>query len=160
MGDLGAYTFIALAALLNFILLLNSNEYKKCNKNQGVVIHLVILFSLYLHYFINAFGLYGFLFDNKYILLIYLCVPVIIGLGWRLNKTNYFKSACTLTNATDLMCDVNKDDTIYFVEIFRCLGVKDVDIGYTKTSPVFLAITAIGYIVAIYKLYTRGCKPP
>jgi hypothetical protein len=158
MGDLGAYTFIALAALINFILLLKSKEYNKCDKNQGFGIYLVILFSLYLHYFINAFGLYGFLFDNKYILLIYLCVPVIIGLGWRLNKTDYFKSACTLTNATDLMCNVDKGDTIYFVELFRCLGVQDVDIGYTKTSPVFLAITAVGYIIAGWKLFNMMRK--
>lgn len=152
MKDKIAYYIILFAAILNWLLLLNSKEYKKCNK-QNYTIQIIILFSLFLHYFINAFGLYGFLFDNKYILLIYLVVPVAIGIGWKLNKTDYFKSACTLTNATDLMCDIKKQDTIYFVEIFRTLNVKDVNIGYTKTSPIFLAITAIGYPIALYKLY-------
>lgn len=153
MGDLEAYTVIILAALVNLILLLNSKEYDKCDKCQGFVMKIIILFSLFLHYFINAFGLYGFLFDNRYILIIYLCAPLIIGIGWIVNKTPYFKSACTLTNATDLMCNVNKDDTIYFVEIFRCLNIPDVDIGFTKTSPIFLIITAIGFSVAIYKIW-------
>ena len=51
MGDLLAYSFISIASLLNLILLLNSKEYNKCNKNQGTKLQLVILFSLYLHYF-------------------------------------------------------------------------------------------------------------
>ena len=82
-----------------------------------------------------------------------MCVPVIIGLGWRFHRSEYFKSACTLTNATDLLCDVEREDTMYFVEIFRVLGVKDVSIGFTKTSPAFLVITVIGYMIAIYKLF-------
>lgn len=155
MGDTLAYFFIFSAAFLNWILLLKSCEFKKCNTNQSPCVRLVILFSLFLHYFINAFGLYGFLFDNKVILSIYMCIPFIIGAGWKLNKNDHFKSACTLTNATDLMCDVKKGDTIYFVEVFRELGVKDVDIGYAKTSPVFIAITIIGYIVAMYKLLKK-----
>jgi hypothetical protein len=84
-----------------------------------------------------------------------MCIPFIIGAGWFVNKNEHFKSACTLTNATDLMCDVEKGDTIYFVEIFRELGVRDVGVGEVKTSPVFIAITIIGYIVAMRKLMKK-----
>lgn len=159
MGDKLAYYVIISVALINLMLLINSNEYTKCNRNQPTGIRATILFSLFLHYFINAFGLFGFLFDNTFILSIYLCAPIIIGVGWKVNKNDYFKSACTLTNATDLMCDVNhRHDTIKFVDFPRVLGVPDVSVGYTKTSPVYIIITVIGYITAIRKLLKKRKK--
>lgn len=158
MKDKIAYGIILFAAILNWLLLLFSTEYNKCNQKQNYAVQIIILFSLFLHYFINAFGLYGFLFNNKYILILYLFTPIIIGLGWSLNKTKYFKSACTLTHATDLMCDIKKGDTLYFVDIFRVFGVNDVNIGYTKTSPIFITITTIGYTIALYKLYKMLIK--
>ena len=155
MSDLIAYYVIVFTAILNWLLLLNSKEYNKCNKCQPLNIKIVILLSFLLHYFIHAFGLYGFLFNNKLLLCIYLCIPLVIGIGWKVNKTDYFKSGCTLTNATDIMCDLQDQDTIYFIEIFRTCGIKDVDIIYTKTSPVFILIAIIGYTIAIYKLFYK-----
>lgn len=153
MGDKFAYSFIIFASLLNLLLLLSSREYNKCKKPRTVYKTLVIWFSFFIHYFIHTFGLYGFLFNNKVILSIYLCIPVVIGAGWKLNKTNLFKSGCTLTNLTDMLCDIDKNmDTMNFIEIYRTMGVPDINIGFTKTSPAFLFITLVGYGIAIYKL--------
>lgn len=155
MNDRLAYIFISLAALLNLFVLLRGTEYTKCycNQKKKPIILIITLFIFYLHYFIHCFGLYGFLFSNKWILCLYLFIPPIIVLGWKYCKTEHFKSACILTNVTDSLCQLPKGDTINFDEIFRTLCVPDITIcGYTSNLAYFL-LTVFGYGIALYKLF-------
>jgi hypothetical protein len=155
MNDKLVYLFISFAAFLNLLILIHGKEYTKCycNQKKTPIILITTLFLFYLHYFIHCFGLYGFLFSNKWILSVYLIIPPIIVLGWTYNKSEHFKSACVLTNVTDSLCQLPKEETIHFDEIYRTLCVPDITIkGYTSNSAYFV-LTIIGYIIAIYKLF-------
>lgn len=157
MNDRLIYYFISCAALLNIFVLILSGEYNKCYNNQFPNYLLIVftLFCLFLHYFLHCFSLYGFLFDDKILLWLYLIIPPIIWLGWLINKTEYFKSACLLTNATDLLCKLSRQNGVRFIEIYRYLGVPDISIGYTCTCLAFVILTIVGYPIAIYKLLKK-----
>jgi len=154
MNDKLAYLFITVAAFINLIILLNSDDYKRCNCNQkgDTKLILVTLFLFYLHYFIHCFGLYGFLFDNKWILGLYLIVPIIIVSGWSIGKSSFFKSACGLTNVTDRLCKMGIHDTMHFDEIYRIMCIPDISIKGYKSNLAYFLLTIFGYAFAIYKL--------
>lgn len=155
MNDKLAYLFITIAAFINLSILLSSDKYKQCNCNQkgDTTLILVTIFLFYLHYFIHCFGLYGFLFNNKWILGLYLIVPIIIMAGWSLGKSSFFKSACGLTNVTDRLCKMGVHDTMHFDEIYRTLCIPDISIKGYKSNLAYFVITIIGYSIAIYKLF-------
>ena len=155
MNDKLAYLFITIAAFINLAILLNSDEYKRCNCNQNGDTKLIIvtLFLFYLHYFIHCFGLYGFLFDNKWILGLYLIVPIIIVTGWSIGKSSFFKSACGLTNVTDRLCKMGTHDTMNFDEIYRQMCIPDISIKGYKSNLAYFLLTIFGYAFAIYKLF-------
>jgi hypothetical protein len=151
MNDKFAYLFISGMALVNLILLLTSDEYKRC-KPCSKKTSAITIFAFYLHYFIHCFNLYGFLFNNKVILLIYLLTPPIVGIGWSLFSTKHFTSSCLLTNYTDIMCNVSDGKSIKFIEIFRKMGVPDINVMNSKTNAGYMVITTVGYFIGLVKL--------
>ncbi len=154
MNDKLVYIIISVAAFINFLILLSGKEYTKCfcNQKKTPVILTVTLFLFYLHYFIHCFGLYGFLFDNKWILGVYLLIPPIIVFGWSYCKSEHFKSGCTLTNVTVKLCKLPKGEDIHFDEIYRKLHVPDITVmGHTSNAAYFF-LTVFGYMFALYKI--------
>lgn len=155
MNDKLAYLFITVAAFINLMILLRGKEYSKCNYNQkkNVKLIMVTIFLFYLHYFIHSFSLYGFLFDNKWILGLYLIFPPIIIMGWSIGKSEFFKSACGLTNVTDKLCKMTKNETVHFVEIYRTMCVPEIHVKGYDSNSAFFFLTIFGYIIALYKLF-------
>lgn len=151
MDDKFAYLFISGMALVNLMLLLTSEEYKRC-KPCSKKMSAITIFAFYLHYFIHCFNLYGFLFNSKVILLIYLLTPPIVGIGWSFFSTKHFTSSCLLTNYTDIMCNVSDGHSIKFVEIFRKMGVPDINVMDSKTNAAYMVITTVGYFIGLVKL--------
>lgn len=157
MDDRLVYWFIFFAGLINVFILILSGEYNKCycNQNTNYILIVFTLFCFFLHYFLHCFSLYGFLFNNKKLILLYLIIPPVIWLGWLINKTPYFKSACLLTNFTDLLCNLPFKESVRFVEVYRYIGVPDISVGYTCTSLAYVLLTVIGYPIGLYKLFKK-----
>jgi len=157
MDDKLVYMFISFMAFINFIILIKSSHYNQCycNQKKTPILLTITMFIFYMHYFIHCFGLYGFLFNNKGILLIYLAVPITVCICWKLFTNKYFKSACVLTNYTDILCNLPEKESIYFDEIYRTLGVPDINVFESKTNIAFICITIIGYCIALYKLFKK-----
>lgn len=157
MNDRSAYLFISIAALINLMILINSKEYKNCycNQKKEPILIGITLALFYLHYFIHCFGLYGFLFNNKWILGLYLLVPLFIVLSWKYFKSIFFKNACSLTNVTDRLCKFPSNKSMNFEEIYRTIGVPDIKIKGHTSNLAYFVLTIFGYSFAIYKLFRR-----
>lgn len=152
--DKKAYLFVIVFALLNLTILLTSSEFSKCNMEQTMLTCISIVFSFFLHYIVIAFALFGFLFNDPYILALYLILPVVIWSQWKLRDKNGFSSSCALTNFTDLSCNVDiHSDSVRFIDIFERVGVQYVHIGGLRNVPLaYLIIVPLGYYIAIRKL--------
>lgn len=152
MDDRFVYLFISTMALINLVLLLRSKDYttrcKPCSKKMTAI----TIFAHYIHYFLHCFNLYGFLFTNKVILLLYLVTPIIVGTGWLFFSTQHFTSACVLTNYTDMLCNIRDGNSVKFIDMYRNMGVPDIMIMGSKTNASYMIITTIGFFIALIKL--------
>lgn len=154
MEDKFVYLFISFMAFINLLLLLTSKDYKQCFlKQKCPKLSTATVFACYIHCFIQCFSLYGFLFDNKTILLIYLLTPLTIRITWLFFKSKHFTSPCVLTNFTDTICYFKDGDSMGFPDIYdysdKCPTVNIM--GY-HTNVAHVVIGAIGYVVGITKL--------
>ncbi len=154
MDDKFVYLFISIMAFINLFLLLSSDEYKRCFLRQECPkITIITIFAFYLHYFIHCFSLYGFLFNNKILLLIYLLTPPIIGTSWMFFTTKHFSSSCVLTNFTDTLCDIENGNSIKFIDIYRSMGIPDVKVINSSTNTAYMVIMIVGYFIGLVKLF-------
>ena len=146
MSDKLVYILISIFALINLFILLRGKEYTKCycNQKKKPIVLVITIFIFYLHYFIHCFGLYGFLFSNKWLLSLYLIIPPIIVLGWTYCKTEQFKSACVLSNVTDSLCELLKGEAIRFDEMYRAMNVPDVQIMKYNSNLAYFILTIGG----------------
>lgn len=154
MEDKNVYLFISFMAFINLLIILSTKDYKQCFVQQKCTkLSTATVFACYIHCFIQCFSLYGFLFDNKIILLIYLLTPLTIRLTWLFLKNKYFTSPCVLTNFTDTICYFNNGDSMNFPDIYdysrNCPTVNVM--GY-DTNIAHVVIGSIGYTVGILKL--------
>lgn len=152
MYDVYIYIFILLMSIINLCLYCYYKDY--CKYNSDVVnssIFGIVLFITFIHYFINCFSLYGFSFNDKKILLVYITISIIICSLW-LFSTTRFKSNCLLSNVTDILCDFPCDDTVHFIEFYRFLGVPDITLFNIESNIAFFAINVFGMTFAILKL--------
>ncbi len=152
-----ALTFILCMSLIVFLLQRQEDSYHKCIERLSCSRQFIFNLNLYLHMFCHAYSLYGFLFDNVYLLLIYLVSMPLIIYGWYMyNKNPYFQPACTLNMLSDYICDVQPHQTIKFMEVFRYLGVPTVKFtGTGRISVAYIVLGLIGWSIALCKLRKR-----
>ena len=97
-----------------FFLILSTLSYifdnQKCNNGN------IILWS---HHSLNIFANFGWLSNNKYILLIYLFAPIITIIHWLTNNNK-----CFLTEMHNSIC---KNDNKMFNDLFNIIGLKKLE---------------------------------
>ena len=127
-----ALILFILFLILSFIDILT--KYKKCVKDQPKIIP-----EIFLHRAISVFFYFGWIFNNKVILIFYLIGAFIILIHWFTNKFE-----CVLTQYENKICNF-RDDTRYDY-IFRIFNYK--------TSVIITIILEILILFIIfYKLF-------
>lgn len=109
---------------------------KKSSQKNTIIIVLLI------HHFAHLFVNFGWLFNNKFILIIYLLAPLIALTHW---FTNDHK--CYLTQIINKICKFN--DYIIFNDIFLIIGIKKYSIWDNFLHYIYLVFI---FCFAIYKL--------
>lgn len=154
MNEKLIYFLISFFAFVNLLVFLYSENYNKCFKAQKcLIVRIITIFAFYIHYFLIFFCLYGFLFDNKIILIIYLISLPTICLCWYIFNNHHFSSACPLTHYTDTLCNVDDNNSLCIIDIHQILGIPSVQIFTTRVNSLCITITTLGYLIAIYKLF-------
>lgn len=99
---------------------------------------------LYIHHFVNIFANFGWLSNNRLILMIYLLAPIIVIIHW---KTNNGK--CILTQLHNKACNRHEDKV--FDDVFNLLEMKQFDWWNHWGHYVYLAMC---FMIATYKILT------
>ena len=146
--DLKILIFLFIIAFLIFLYDNYLGENKDCLKKKPPFIYIQILVLQYIHHFIVIFMGWGWLFNNKYILLFYILFIIGVILHW---KTNDDK--CFLTVTYNRLCGY--DDSKLFNEFTGIIGLKK----YKLWNNYFTYILMILYIViALYKIFFMKLK--
>lgn len=77
----------------------------------------MIYILLYLHQFVSLFVTFGFLVEDRTLLLIYLLSPILVITHWKTNNNK-----CYLTELANHICD--DDDNLEFFDIMSLIGLK------------------------------------
>lgn len=132
MGKLLLIIFIAIVV---FIIDAISN---KCIQSHPEVIPVILL-----HHFIYIFALLGWILDDLFGLLVYIAVPIVIGLHWATNKNH-----CMVDEVTSGVCE----EETRFRHLGYMLGLPNI---------VYNSVVTIGEIIAMIKviLILRSGQP-
>ena len=132
--------------ILAFLILLYDSylgENKDCLKEKLPFIYIQILILQYIHHFISIFMSWGWLFNNKYVLLFYILFTISVILHW---KTNGDK--CFLTVIYNRLCGY--DDQKFFNEFSGIIGLKKYKL-WTNYITYILIILYI--VIALCKIF-------
>jgi uncharacterized membrane protein len=131
-------TFILLGmiAYLTDIISAPPGYYKKCIRKP--YFHLKLLF----HHIIVIFILLGWLSNNRYILSVYIFIPIILIVHWRTNNNR-----CTLTEDVNKMCGLDEDE--YIRDFLYLIGVKSTK--YYDT--LYKSFLVFSFFVVLIKLF-------
>lgn len=115
--------FIICIAIIEFIL-----DYKQeqCfNRIKGIK-KILLYLNLFIHHLISSFILFGWIFNNKYILYFYICYIIILILLWNIIPYISFQlfkkknTGCILTILKNKLCNDNLLKPFYtFLSIFK-----------------------------------------
>ena len=95
-----------------------------------------IYIILYLHHFLSLFVKFGFLVENRLLLLIYLFTPFIAIIHWKTNK-NY----CILTQIVNRIC--NQPDDVKFYDLLELINQKH--------NKYYYMILSFGWIIGLLR---------
>lgn len=133
------YILITLSLTVFFIDIYTKHTYeciKKSSQKNTIIIVLLI------HQFLHIFANFGWLFNNKFILFIYLLTPSIVLIHWFTNDNK-----CYLTQKVNKICNFNEN--VPFNDIFLIIGLKKYSIWQNFLHYVYLGITLC---IVFYKL--------
>lgn len=136
--------YIFLGGLLSYLVDISTapkDYYKKCIKKPEF--HAKLL----LHHIIVILIFFGWLSNNKYILSIYLFVPIILITHWKTNNNR-----CAMTETVNDMCGLDKDE--YIRDFIYLIGLKKSKY-YDPFYKTFLLFTFTYVLYKLYKIYMK-----
>lgn len=138
MNDL---IYIVLMGFLSYLADISTapkNYYRKCINKASFNLKLL------LHHIIVMFIFFGWLSNNKYLLMIHAFIPFILIIHWKTNNDR-----CIMTEDINNMCGLDKDE--YIRDFLYIIGFKKTKY-YDTVYKIFLLFT---FGVVIYKLYKK-----
>ena len=132
-------TYIILLGFLSYLADISTapkNYYKKCINKVNFNLRLLV------HHIIIMFIFFGWLSNNKYLLVLYTFIPFVLIIHWKINNNR-----CVMTEDINSMCGLDKDE---YVRDFLYL------IGFKKSKyydPFYKTFLLFTFVYVIYKLY-------
>lgn len=140
--DLKILIILCIIAFLIFLYDSYLGENKDCLKEKSPFIYIQILVLQYIHHFIAIFMGWGWLFNNKFILLFYILFLIGVILHWKINKK------CFLTVIYNRLCGY--DDRKLFNEFSGIIGLKKYKIW---TDYITYILMILYMVIALYKIF-------
>ena len=130
-------------AIFNFFYDTCFSDVKNClsnTKTSGKKL-LVVLITFF-HHFLAVFGLFGWLFNNKKILMTYVILITITIIQWKINKGH-----CVITRAVSKLSDTPKYKR--FNDFYQIIGLKKL----IPSRWLYYVSLSIFIGIALYKIY-------
>ena len=153
--DLNLVWLILILTCIVFILNLYRNtKTNSCFINQRSLTHkLIIRLITLIHIGIVVFSIFGWLFFNKKLLLVYLIVQLCLILHW---ITNDWK--CKLSQFVNKICNYDDsllffDDSLLLEELLKYIGItKKIKLLSDNTAYIMMFLYIVCMFIAFYKL--------
>lgn len=126
---------LVLLLVIQFVLDLSTNKCFLTLKNSKKAKAITILF---IHHVISVLSNFGWIFNNKILLKLYLAFPILTLIHWLVNKDK-----CFLTDSFNKLCGYSHYE--YFHDFFYFLGIK-------KIHPIYFFIVSC---IALYKIFKK-----
>lgn len=142
------YTFFAtifLVGFLSYLIDLLSSKKGYYKKNERCLNNTAFHAKLLLHHIIVIFIFFGWLSNDKYILSIYVFIPIILITHWKTNQNR-----CAMTETVNKMCDLHQDE--YIRDFIYMIGLKKSKY-YDSIYKLFLLFSFTFVIYKLYRIY-------
>lgn len=100
--------------------------------------------KLILHHILVIFIYFGWLSNNTYILSLYLLIPIILLIHWKMNDNR-----CVMTETINNMCGLDKDE--YIRDVAYLCGLKK----SSYYDPIYKTFLVFTFFITSYKLYSK-----
>lgn len=137
--DYKIFVVLIILSFIFFIIHTHTKKISECIKKQNDKKKIIV--TLLIHQMLEIFYSFGWLFNDKIILILYVIYPFIIFFHWYTNDCK-----CILTQIESRICD--SDDT-RFVGLYEMIGLTKFSIWNNYLYYFFLFIC---YFIAFYKL--------
>ena len=142
-NDKNVALFLSAIAIFSFVYDVFVSDVKTClNQTQTLRNKILIVLITFFHHFLAIFGLFGWMFNNKKLLLAYIIIIIVTIVQWKFNSGH-----CIITRSVAKLS--GNDDYKRFNDLYRIIGLKKLIpsrwLYYTSFS-IFIAIS-------LYKIY-------
>jgi len=118
------------------------SDVKTClNQTQSLHNKVLVILITFVHHLLAMFGLFGWMFNNKKLVLAYVIIVIVTMVQWNLNNGH-----CVIT---DLVANISGNkDYVRFNDLYRIIGYKKI------VTSKFLYYTSflMFILIALYKL--------
>lgn len=104
---------------------------------------LIVLITLF-HHFLSVFGLFGWLFNNKKLLLLYIFLVVATVIQWKI-----LHGQCMVTKSVAILSD--NPDYKRFNDVYKILGLKK----FIPSRILYYGSLSIFILIALYKIFIK-----
>jgi len=147
------WVIIILTCIVFYLNLYINKKTMSCFKNKSIKNKIIILLITLIHIVIVLFSVFGWLFCNKKMLLIYLIVQICLFLHW---ITNEWK--CKLSQILNNICNF-KDSLLFFdnsfllLELLNYIGIDKLNYyKYGNNNYLFMYLYITVFCIVTYKL--------
>ena len=151
--DLQIVWIMIIVTCIVFILNLYRNtKIISCFKNKTITKKIIILLITIIHIVIVIFSIFGWLFFNKKILLIYIVVQFLLFAHW---ITNGWK--CKLSQIVNNICNFEDsflffDNSLLIIELLNYIGIDKLHSNKYNNNYLFMYFYITAIFIALYKL--------
>ena len=133
---------LSIMSIVGFFYDVLISDVKTClNQTKSTKNKILILLITFFHHFLATFGLFGWMFNNKKIVLAYVIIVIVTLVQWNINDGH-----CVIT---DLVANISGNKNYKrFNDLYRIIGFKKI-----VTSKFLYYTSFLSFIViALYKL--------
>lgn len=141
--DKKIFIILSIVAITTFFYDVIYSDVAVCLKNtEQHHKHAVIIITL-IHHFMSVFGLFGWLFNNKILLFLYISSVIITVLQWKLTG-----GECIVTKSVAILSDTSEYRR--FNDVYKILNIKK----YIRPKLLYYGSLSVFITIALYKLFS------
>ena len=134
---------LSIMSIVGFFYDVLISDVKTClNQTKSTKNKILILLITFFHHFLATFGLFGWMFNNKKLLIFYISVIVVTVVQWKFNKGH-----CIITRSVAKLS--GNDNYKRFNDLYRIIGLKKL----IPSRWLYYGSLSIFVLIALYKIY-------
>ena len=141
--DKKIFIILSIIAISTFFYDTLYSDVAVCLKNTEDHLKYPVIIITFIHHFISVFGLFGWLFNNKILLFLYISFVIITVVQWKLTG-----GECLVTKSIAILSDTPEYKR--FNDVYKILNIKK----YIQPKLLYYGSLSIFVIIALYKLFT------